>query len=120
MQSKTQIIFSIGGNMTDILDLDKIQAMVHAQAVKKGWKTEGKYCVKRAFKELNELKKAIDNGESEENIALEGIDVIYFIVQAIKDKAPNKSLNKAFMDKYEDNWVQKKKTEDEFGKEVRR
>lgn len=106
--------------MSSNLDLDHIQSMVNDQAIKKKWKTEWKYCIGRARKELDELEEAIDLGKSPEEITLEAIDVIYFVVQVPKDKAPDQSLNRAFNKKYEDNWVQKKKTEDEHGKEVRR
>lgn len=94
--------------------------MVHQQALSKKWKTDGNFCLKRAYKELDELKEALEQGKSPKEIALEIIDVIYFIAQVGQDKAKGVSLNETFLEKYEDNWIQKKKTEDEFGNEVRR
>ncbi len=106
--------------MSGMLDLDNISNMIHAQAIAKGWKTEGNFCVKRAFEEFNEFAEAIEQKKSPEEIASEAIDIFYFILQAVRDKAKNQSMNTAFLLKYEDNWVKKKKTEDEKGNVVRK
>ena len=100
-------------------DLDSIQMNVHLQAISKKWKTSADYCIKRARQELDELEQAV-NQNNKINVGLEVIDVLYFIVQVARAAAPEISLNNSYMKKFNDNWVNKKKTEDENGNEVLR
>lgn len=102
------------------LDLDTILKMVHHQAVTKKWNTKSEYCLKRVFEELDELVISIAMREPKEKITLEGIDVIYFVIQAVLDAAPGQSLNDAFLVKYADNWIHQKKTIDEAGNPTKR
>lgn len=106
--------------MSEQLDLDVIQRIVNHQAISKGWKTEGDYCLKRAYQELDELKEAVEQEKTKEEITSEIIDIIYFLVQVGLDKAEGISLTKAFLKKLEHNWTHKKKTEDAKGNEVRK
>lgn len=113
-----------------VYDLDRIQQAVYIQAVWKKWNMEALFCVKRAKEELNELDIAIQKAKElpsgsndpngKMNVAEECIDVLYFIVQAVRDVAPEISLDDAFKLKYNANWIKKKKTEDYNGNVVLR
>ena len=100
-------------------DLDKIQKMVNYQALRKDWKTEKNFCLKRLKQEVKELEEAL-NKQDTLKIGEEAIDVLYFLVQVVKDAAPSISLNASFESKYIANWFNKKKTEDEKGNMVLR
>ena len=106
--------------MYDSFTLEKTMSMIVEQATKKKWKQDGLYCLDRLIEEAQEMKDAINDGCSEEIIAEEGIDCIYFILQAMADKASSIPPSVAFYNKYESNWVHLKKTLDETGKKVRR
>jgi len=106
--------------MHDSYTLEDTSAMIDKQAIKKQWKREPLYCIKRAHEELDEMEKAIKNGLSPEEVSIEGVDVMYFLFQAISNSAPKIPLSVAFYKKYESNWLNLKKTEDENGKMVRR
>jgi len=111
-------------------DLNTIQQAVYLQAISKKWNTEALFCIKRAKEELNELDiavqrlKQLPSGSNDPNgkmnVAEECIDVLYFIVQAVRDIAPEISLNDAFELKYNANWINKKKTVDSKGSVVLR
>ncbi len=106
--------------MHDSYTLETASNMIDEQAIKKKWKREPLYCIKRAHQELDEMEKAIKSGLSPEEITIEGVDVMYFLFQAISNSAPKIPLSVAFYKKYESNWLNLKKTEDKFGKMVRR
>lgn len=106
--------------MHDSYTLEIASNMIDEQAIKKEWKREPLYCIKRAHQELDEMEKAIKAGLSQEEISIEGVDVMYFLFQAISNSAPKIPLSVAFYKKYESNWLNLKKTEDKFGKMVRR
>lgn len=100
--------------------LEEMASMINGQAIEKKWKRESLFCIKRAHHELDEMKKAIENNLSQEEIAEEGIDVEYFLLQAMLDAAPTIPPSVAFKKKYDSNWIHKKKTEDEEGNVIRR
>ena len=106
--------------MHDSYTLEGVSSMIDNQAIKKKWKREALFCIKRLRDETDELEHAILDGRSEEAIAIEGVDCIYFLFQALSAKAPNIPLSVAFYKKYESNWSNLKKTEDEKGNVVRR
>lgn len=101
-------------------DLDTIQSMIHNQAVIKGWNTKREYMIKRAYDELREVQNAFGNEFDSKECALEIIDVMYFLFQALYDLDSECSLNNAFEKKYNDNWIKKKKTIDDNGVRIRR
>ena len=101
-------------------DLDTLQRLIVKQAVDKGWKQDAMYCIRRTFDELKELEEAIQSNKPAEVIAVEAIDCLYFILQAIENKAPEISMNDMFDKKYYENWSMLKKTEDENGSKVLR
>lgn len=108
-------------------DLDTLQDAINRQALTKGWKTDSKFCLKRLKQEVKELEIELNSFDSvlvtrflgsdtiKTRIALEAIDVIYFLLQIVKDVAPELSLNEIFEQKYDHNWKNKKKTEDKDG-----
>lgn len=104
----------------DRLDLDTVQLMIHNQAVLKQWQTKSEYMIERAYQELKELELAISGKKSSLDVAKEVIDVMYFIFQALYDVDHKQSLNEAFQIKYDENWINKKKTIDEKGRPVLR
>lgn len=100
--------------------LEEASRMIDAQAVKKKWKREALFCIERLRDEVDELETAIKKGYTEEVIAIEGIDCMYFLFQVLSAKASKIPLSVAFYTKYESNWLHLKKTEDELGNKVRR
>ena len=102
------------------LDLDTVQAMIHNQAVIKGWNIKKEYMIKRAFVEMKEVEAAFNSGIESMECAKEIIDVCYFLFQALYDLDSQCSLNEAFSQKYNENWINKKKTIDDKGRSVRK
>ena len=100
--------------------LEEASSMIDKQAIKKKWKRESLFCIERLREEVNELETAIKEGHTEEAIAIEGVDCMYFLFQVLSAKASKIPLSVAFYKKYESNWLNLKKTEDEFGNKVRR
>ena len=91
-------------------DLDDLAYLINGQAKAKGWNREKLECIRRAKIELEELEQAIKEKKSGMIVAVEGIDVLYFVLQAVRDHDHNVSIMKAFDKKYEANWTDKKKT----------
>jgi len=106
--------------MHDSYTLEQASSMIDEQAIKKKWKRESLYCIKRLRQEADELEHAIIDGCSQEAIAIEGVDCMYFLFQVLSVKAPDIPLSVAFYKKYESNWLNLKKTEDEKGNVIRR
>lgn len=98
-------------------DLDDIAYIINGQAKTKGWNTTADYCIERLIDEMIEFVEA----KTPKQQGKEGIDMLYFILQAILDTKPkDMTIMQLFDSVYESNWIHKKKTIDENGNPVRR
>lgn len=92
-------------------NLEIIRKHVIEQANRKGWnRIDENWLESKLFKEAGELCSEIENNGSAVNIALEGMDVIYMLIQLLDKNCPNLNLDELFYTKYEHNEITKKKT----------
>lgn len=92
-------------------DLETTKQNIVDQAKRKRWNRDDENWLEAKFySEAGELFRAIENGETENKIALEGIDVIYMLMQIFEKNCPTVNVDDAFYEKYEDNAKTKKKT----------
>ena len=87
-------------------NLNELRVIINSQAERKGWCREKWYLMARAASELGEFIDAKQRGD-EKRASLEVIDVLYFLLQLIPNDI---DLVMAFLEKYNSNEVNRKKT----------
>ena len=100
------------------ITLTKCLEIIILQAKRKGWNDTDNWTFRKLHNEIAELDEAIQLEKTPTEIAEEGIDVIYMLMQIIHNHCPNIDLDKIFMEKWTANEFKKKKTFNEVTQSI--
>ncbi len=110
-------------------DLEFFKEQCVKQAKEKGWNNTTEFLLfgkiegikSKLDEELEELKQAVIQKKSPEEIAEEGCDIMIVLLQILHNEASDQNLNFRMEKKIGENWITPKKTwDDSINKMVRK